>query len=72
MERPFVAAVVSAATKTNMLTGMNNDCEYSKQLYCLFVVARRDVKKDRLFPAKYHDSAGDGYGRVLVKHRTWR
>src|SRR5215831_19964873 len=29
-----------------MLTGMNNDHEYSKQLYCVFAVALRYVKKD--------------------------
>src|SRR5262249_39692764 len=70
MERPFVAAVVSAATKTNMLTGMNNDHEYSKQLYCLFAVARRHVKKDLSFPAKHGDGAGDRHVRVPVNHRT--
>jgi hypothetical protein len=70
IELLFMAAVVSAATKTNMLTGMSNDHENSRQLFCVCAVARRDVKKDISFSTKHGDGVGDRHGCVLVNHRT--
>ena len=65
-----MAAVVSAITKTNMLAGMSNDYENSRQLLCVCAVARHDVKKDVSFSAEHGDGAGDRHGCVLVNHRT--
>jgi len=70
IERLFVAAVVSAATKTNMLTGMNNDHKYFKQLQRIFAVALRRVKKGLSFPAKHGDDASDRHRCVRVNNRA--